>query len=186
MRGQVNEVAGEQLDISVYRTELDLPGFKRTRDGRALRARIGKVKFAGDAALKQIEMRLQNNAGLDDVQIVDVRRINARQDLRKKIGLLLVVSFKAYSIPGADHRFEQRFGILRRHQLAACMALSLIQAGLSFVPLLLPVRHVVLLSASDGYCCRRPISYALWTQLSPWRFQSLVPSATTRVVTFAQ
>src|SRR5277367_1867049 len=157
MRGQVNEVAGEQLDISVYRTKLDLPGFERTRDGRALRAGIGKVELAGDATLEQIEMRLQNNAGLDDVQIVDVRWINTRQDLRKKIGLLLVVSFKAYSIAGADHRFEQRLGILRRYQLAAGIAVGFIQANLSFVPLLLPVCHVALRSVSDCCCRRRPI-----------------------------
>src|SRR5271155_4392731 len=106
MRGQVNEVAGEQLDISVYRTKLDLPGFKRTRDGRALRAGIGKVELAGDATLEQIEMRLQNNAGLDDVQIVDVRRINARQDLREEVGLLLIVAFETDAIARADHRFE--------------------------------------------------------------------------------
>jgi hypothetical protein len=79
--------------------------------------------------------------GLDYMQIVDARRINACQGLSKKIGLLLVVAFEANAVTRRDHRFEQGLGVLGRHQLSARIALGRIQASLPVVALFLPVGH---------------------------------------------
>jgi hypothetical protein len=62
------------------------------REGRALRTRIGEIELARDPALEHVEVGLENDAGLHDVQIMDLLPVHACQNFREKIGLLLVVA----------------------------------------------------------------------------------------------
>jgi hypothetical protein len=116
---QVHKVAGEQLDIGMDGAELDLAGVQRVRDRGSLRARIGEVELACDAPLEQVEMGLENDPRLHDMKIADSRRVDAREDLGKEIGLLLVVALEADPVAGTHDRFEKRLRAFRRHQLAA-------------------------------------------------------------------
>jgi hypothetical protein len=108
------------------------------REGRPLRTRIGEVELARDAALEQVEMGLKNDAGLHDVQIMDLLPVDARQNFGEKIGLLLVVALEADPIARADDRLEKRLRTVRPHHLAACVMGTSFQAS---APLLIPVSH---------------------------------------------
>ena len=70
VRRQVDEVAGEQLEIGVDRAELDLAAEQHARDARRLRTGIGIIELLRDAAVEQVEMFRQHDAGLHHVQIV--------------------------------------------------------------------------------------------------------------------
>ena len=144
VRRQIHEVASEQLDIGMDGAELDLAADQRARERGPLRARIGEVELARDAALEQVEMRLENDSRLHDMEIVDSRPVDACQDLGEKVRLLLVVALEADPVAGADDRLEQRLRALRRHHLAAGVAGACIQAGVSLAPLLLPLCHSIL------------------------------------------
>ncbi len=58
-------------------------------------------------------MRLQHNPGLHDMQIMDARLVDARQNIGKKIGLLLVVALEADAVARTYDSFKNGFGILR-------------------------------------------------------------------------
>ena len=122
-----------------------LPGGERARERRTLRARIGEVELAGDAAFEQVEMGLENDSRLHDMEIVDSRPVDVRQDLGEEIGLLLVVALEADAIARADDRLEKRLRVLRRHHLAVGVPRTGLQAGVSLAPLLLPFCHVAIL-----------------------------------------
>ena len=89
-------------------------------------------------SLEQVEMRGQHDARLHHVQVVDLRRIDARQRLGKQVGLLLVVAFEADPIARADDGFEkihQRVGphgLARR--VAACGCDPRLTPGLLCIP----------------------------------------------------
>ena len=112
------------------------------RDRSPLRARIGEVELARDAPFEQVEMGLQDDPRLHDVEVVDPRRVDARQGLGEEVGLLLVVALEADPVAGADDRLEERRRALRRHHLAAGVAGTGFQADVSPAPLLLPVCHI--------------------------------------------
>jgi hypothetical protein len=122
------------------------------REGRALRTRIGEIELARDPALEQVEVGLENDAGLHDVQIMDPLPVDARQNFREKIGLLLVVALEADPIARADDSLEKRLCTLRRRQLAFGVAGTCIQAGFPLAPLLLPVFGVAGVSPADALC----------------------------------
>src|ERR1700690_258699 len=98
--------------------ELDLPSRERSRKRSTLRTRIGKVELAGDAALEQVEMSLENDPRLHDMEIVNPRRVDVRQRLGQEVGLLLVVALEADPVARVDDRFEKRLRLVRRHHLA--------------------------------------------------------------------
>ena len=150
MRRQIDEIAAEQLEIGVDRAELDFAPAQRTREGCPLRTGIGEVELARDAALEQVEVGLQNDAGLHDVQIMDLLPVDARQNFSEKIGLLLVVALEADPIARADDRLEKRLCALRPRHLAAGEAGTSIQAGVPLAPLLLPVSGAVGVPTADG------------------------------------
>src|SRR5258705_13261108 len=125
--------------------ELDLPARERSRKRSTLRARIGKVELARDAALEQVEMSLENDSRLHDMEIVDSRPVDVRQCLGEEVGLLLVVALEADPVARADDRFKKCLSLVRRHHLAAGVVRTCIQAGASVAPLLLPVCHVAVL-----------------------------------------
>jgi hypothetical protein len=70
---------------------------------------------------------------------MDLLLVDARQNFREKIGLLLVVALEADPIARADDSLEKRLCTLRRRQLAVGVTGTCIQAGFPLAPLLLPV-----------------------------------------------
>ena len=122
------------------------------REGRALRTRIGEIELARDPALEQVEVGLENDAGLHDVQIMDLLPVDACQNFRKKIGLLLVVALEADSIARADDRLEKGLCTLRPRHLAACVMGTCFQAGAPLVPLFLPVFGMAGVPLADALC----------------------------------
>ena len=70
VRRKIDEVAGEQLEIGVNGAELDLAAEQHARDARRLRTGIGIVELLRDAAIEQVEMLRQHDAGLHHVQII--------------------------------------------------------------------------------------------------------------------
>ena len=79
VRGKVDEVAGEQLEIGMNRAQLDLAAEQHARDARRLRTGIGVVQLLRDAAVEQVEMFGQHDAGLHHVQIVHLGKIDREQ-----------------------------------------------------------------------------------------------------------
>ena len=118
LRREIDEVAAEQLDVGVDRAELDLPGVKRARHRRALRAGIGIVELLGDAFGEEVEVLGEHDAGLHDVDVVQHLRVGLGERACEEVGLLLVVAFEAEPIAGLEDGLEQFRDVGRRHDLA--------------------------------------------------------------------
>ncbi len=103
---QVDEVAGEQLEVGVNRADLDAPGRHQPGQARALRPRETEVELRGDAVLEEVEMLRQRQHRLHHVQVVHSLRIDLHQRPRKEVGLLLVVAFEADAVAGLQHGVE--------------------------------------------------------------------------------
>jgi hypothetical protein len=141
--GEVDEIAGEQLDVGVDRAELDLSRLQDARHCVALRTRKGKVKLLCNALLEEVDVLGQHDAGLHDVQVVQHFRIGFGQTGSQKVRLLLVVAFEADTIFGPDHRLEQRGRVVWRYYLSRC---EFAPRGETFAAgslLALPISHVV-------------------------------------------
>ena len=121
LRRQVDEVAGEQLEIGVDRAELDLAAEQHARDARRLRPGIGIVEPSGDAALEQVEMLGQHDARLHHVEIVDLAGSRSARARGEQIRLLLVVALQADPVARPQHGSEEGAHILKRDVLAARM-----------------------------------------------------------------
>src|ERR1700675_3573917 len=76
------------------------------------------------------------------MEIVDLRRIDVRQDLGEKVRLLLIVALETDAVAGADDRLEKRLRVLRRYHLAVGEAGHRHEAVSSLAALLLPVSDV--------------------------------------------
>ena len=118
LRREVDEVAGEQLEIGVDRAELDLAAEQHARDARRLRAGIGIVEPLRDAALEQVEMLRQHDARLHHVQIVDLGEIDGEKRGGEQIRLLLVVALQADPIARPNDGFQQARRVARLDDLA--------------------------------------------------------------------
>jgi hypothetical protein len=103
VRREVDEVAGEQLNIGVDRAELDRSRIQSPRYCVALRSRVRIVELFCDPFLEQVDVLGQHDAGLHDVQVVQNFRISVGQTSRQKVRLLLVVAFEADAISGPDY-----------------------------------------------------------------------------------
>jgi hypothetical protein len=71
---------------------------------------------------KRVHMRLQDDARLNHMRIMDLGAVDARQRVGEKVHLFLVVAFKTQTIARAQHCLEQRLGFVCRHQLSVCNA----------------------------------------------------------------
>ena len=118
LRRQVHEVAAEKLDVGVDRAELDLAAVQCPRHRLALRTRIGIIELGGDALFEQIEMLGEHDAGLDDVEVMDLRLVDLGEGAGEEVGLLLVVAFEAHPITGPDDRLHQLRRVTRGDDLA--------------------------------------------------------------------
>jgi hypothetical protein len=76
VRSKIDEVAGEQLQISMNCAQFDLSAEQHAGDARRLRTGIGIVEPLCDTAVEQIQMFRQHDAGLHHVQTVHLRRID--------------------------------------------------------------------------------------------------------------
>ena len=88
--------------------------FQQLRHAQALRAGIGKVDFAGDSLLEQVEMLRQADARHDHVQVMQLFRIRLRQHACQKIGLFLVVAFQHDTVARSDEFFQHGGKIIAR------------------------------------------------------------------------
>ena len=107
MRREVDEIAAEQFQIGVDRADAYLLLAHHARQPRGLRAGEREVHLLRDAQFIKVEMLGQRQHRLQHVQFIDLRGIDARQRLRQKIGLLLVVALQAHAVTRFDHGFEQ-------------------------------------------------------------------------------
>ena len=100
------------------RADLDPVGADQFGEASRLRAGEGEIQPRGDAAFEHVDMFGQRQHGLHHVQVVDLFGIEAREGLRQKIRLLLVVAFEADAVAGLEHRFEQGADVGGRDFLA--------------------------------------------------------------------
>ena len=148
--GQVDEVAGEELQVGVDRAEFDLTVKQHPRDPRRLWPRIGIVEPSGYAALEYIQVLGQHDARLHHVEIVDIRRIEISKGGGENVRLLLIIPLEADPVTGLQHGSEEGSHILKRDVLAARMDAAGANTVRSGGPLLLP--HV-----------QSPPSWSLWS-----------------------
>ena len=141
VRGKVDEVAREQLEIGVNRAELDLAAEQHARDARRLRAGIGIVELLRDAAIEQIEMFRQHNTGLHHVQIIHLGEVDRQQRAAEQIRLLLVVAFQANPVARPNDGFHQPRGVAGLDDLAARQPGAGFDAGIARFAVSLPGRH---------------------------------------------
>ncbi len=148
VRGEVDEVAGEQLEIGMNRAEFDLAAEQHARDARRLRTGIGVVQLLRDAAIEQVEMLRQHDARLHHVQVVHPGKIDRKQRAAEQIRLLLVIAFQAHPVAGPNDGFHQPRGIARFHDLAARQPGAGLDAGIARLAVALPCRHRTV----PGFC----------------------------------
>ncbi len=141
VRGKIDEVAGEELEISVNRPQFDLAAEQHARDARRLRTGIGIVQLLGDAAVEQVEVFREHDAGLHHVQIVHLRQIDRKQCAAEQIRLLLVVAFQAHPVAGPNNGLHQTRGIARLNDLAARQPGTGLDASIARFAVTLPCRH---------------------------------------------
>ena len=139
LRRQIDEVAGEQFDVGVDGAEFYPAGGESPRDRGTLRPRVGEVEFAREAALEQVEMLGEHDAGLHDVQVVQQRRVGLGERGGEPVRLLLVVALEADPVPRAYHRLEQRGRILGTDALAVGEAAPGGEAGVAILRPATPV-----------------------------------------------
>ena len=107
MGREIDEIAGEELEIGMDGAEFDLAAEKHPGDARRLRTGIGVIKPAGDALVEEVEMLRQHDARLHHVEVANRGRVNFRQSRREEIGLLLVVAFEADPVAGAKYCLQE-------------------------------------------------------------------------------
>ena len=123
------------------RAELDLAAEQHARDARRLRAGIGVVELLRDAAVEQVEMLRQHDAGLHHVQIVHLGEIDRKQRAAEQIRLLLVVALQANPVARPDDGFQQPRGVARLDDLAARQLRAGFDAGIARFAVTLPGRR---------------------------------------------
>src|SRR5471032_1264210 len=87
-------------------------------------------------------MGLENDPGLHDMEVVDSRRVDVRQDFGEKVRLLLIVALETDPVAGTDNCLKQRLHILRWDHFAAGEAGRRRETVMSRATLLLPVSDV--------------------------------------------
>ncbi len=127
------------------RAELDPAAVERARNGLALRPGVGIVELLGDALLEQIEMLGQHDAGLDDMQIVQLALVGLGERTGEEVGLLLVVAFETDPVARPDDRLQQLGGVVRRHQLALGEAAASLEPLLAIALFDIPCGHASVL-----------------------------------------
>ena len=120
VRREVDEIAGEELEIGVDCIDADLAIGNQRGQARSLRARERKVDLAGDAGFEERSVLRQGDDRLHHVQVVDPGRIDRRQRPGEKIGLLLIVALQADAVALLEHCLEQGRGVLACHPAALC------------------------------------------------------------------
>ncbi len=153
VRREVDEIAGEQFEIGVHRTELDLATEQHGRDARRLRSRIGEVELLGDARVEQVEMFGQDDAGLHHVQVVHLGAVDGDQRGAERVRLLLVVAFQADPVARPQDGLQQARGVARRDDLALREFRAGLEAGLARVTALLPIRRHI--RSRTAFACPR-------------------------------
>src|SRR6202789_41914 len=104
---QVDEVAGEQLQVGVYGTQFDLAAKQQLGDASSLRRRIRIVQALGDAALEYVQVLGKHDSGLHHVQVMNFAVVDRRQGGCQQIRLLLVVTLEANTIARTKNCFQQ-------------------------------------------------------------------------------
>ncbi len=135
---QIDEVAGEQLEIGMDRAELDLAAEQHGGDARRLRAGIGEVELAGDAALEQVEMLGQHDARLHHVEIAHLCRIGRQQRGAQHVRLLLVVALEADQVARPYNCLQEMRGVTHLDDLALSDLRAGLQAGIAGIPAAMP------------------------------------------------
>jgi hypothetical protein len=110
---QVDIQAAVQLDIGVQGAHLQRAFLQELRNAQALGAGEREVQLVGDAALEQVEVLGQADAGHDHVQALDLARIDLHERAGQKIRLLLVVPFEDHPVAADDQAlqgFDQAVG----------------------------------------------------------------------------
>ena len=101
---QVDEHPRIELDIGVNGADHELPVLEELRQAYALRTGVSKIDLAGDAALEQRQMFRPADARDQEVQVMELCRVDLDERPRKEIRLLLVVTLQSHGVA----RFEQR------------------------------------------------------------------------------
>jgi hypothetical protein len=117
-RGQVDEVAAEQLEVSMDGADVELSGRRQFRHARRLRPGERKIELRRDASLEHVEVFRQRQYRLQHVQPVDACRVEPGQRLRQEVCLLLVVPFEADAVATLQHGVQQVGDARGRHRLA--------------------------------------------------------------------
>ncbi len=139
--GQLDKVAGKELQTGVNPAELDLSAKKHSRDPCRLRAGVSVVQPLCHAALEHIEVLGKDHAGLHHMKIVDLRRINVSEGGSENVGLLLIVTLQTDPVARTKNCFQEIGQIRGRNCFAARVARPCLDAGLPRRFLPFPVFH---------------------------------------------
>ena len=84
---QVDEHPRIELDIGVNGADLELPVLEELRQAYALRTGVREIDLAGDAPLEQRQMFRPADAGDQEVQIMELRRVGANAAVIARVRL---------------------------------------------------------------------------------------------------
>ena len=79
LRGQIDEHAGVQLDVSVNRADLQLSVFEQLGHAQALRTGKREIELAGNALFEQRQVFGTTDGGNQQVDVVQLERIDLHQ-----------------------------------------------------------------------------------------------------------
>ena len=82
------------------------PSSNNCGDAQALRTGVGEIDFLRDTQLKQGEMFGPADTRNDQMQIVNLFRIDLYQGTRKEISLFLVIAFEHDRVAADDESFQ--------------------------------------------------------------------------------
>ena len=94
VRHQIREHPRVEFYIGVNGADLELAVFEELRQAYALRTSESKIEFASDAPLEQRQMFRAADARDQEVQVMDLPRIDLDERTRQEVRLLLVVPLK--------------------------------------------------------------------------------------------
>ena len=105
--GQIEEIAGKQLQVSMDFTNLQLPDVDQTRHLPGLGSGERKIDFCRDSAFKELTVGRKGDCRLDHMQSVDFCRVDLAETVGEEIGLLLIVALQTHPIPRVDDGLKE-------------------------------------------------------------------------------
>src|SRR5580704_11107363 len=103
---KIHQQSGIKFDVGVDGSNVEPPIFQQLGDAQALWTCVGEIYFLRDSQFKQCELFGPADTRNDQMQIVNLLRINLYQGPREEISLFLVISFQHDPVAADDESFQ--------------------------------------------------------------------------------